>query len=414
MQSLSNTYANNERIILAYKDFGKVILMHPAIGIAIYLMFSGLLFTVDSTSIANTANIAIAGGFNLANYINIQYTSVFVILLMLCHALLLTRFANVDKTTDLSSWDSYSSIVMFTFGLIYAAALAYAAFILGSASFMFLTLVLTTVFSFVGFMMMASKGALLSFSGPIVAAVSLVFLFSQTTQAYVFCSFLVVFLGFITWSSKRIFKTIASEIEMREEAVDLQSQLTTTGAKLNGLVTTDKITGLYTRQFFERQFVIEYRRAKRSSLSLSVIVAEIDHFAEYETSFGTAQTEKTFGAIASLLKSITKRPGEIVAIYNNRAFVFLLPNVVSEEAEKFANIVQKTVLDLEFEHKVSKNPELSLVSLSTGVAELKSTSTLSRDELLEQAEKTLKPAHLTGAMLINPSHWFTFGAKTTT
>lgn len=407
MQSLNNTVANNERIMLAYKDFFKVILMHPALGIAIYLMFSGLMFNIDS------ANSAITSGFNLTNLINIQYTSIFVVLLMLCHALLVTRFSNVDKTTDISSWDGYCSFIMFTFGVIYAAVLSYSAFIIGSASFVFLTLILITVFSLVGFVMVASKGALLLFAAPITISVCLVFVFSQTIEGFVFCLILVAHLALITWSSRRIFKTVSNELAITEEVVDLQSQLTTTGAKLNGLVTTDKITGLYTRQFFERQFVIEYRRAKRSSLSLSVIVAEIDHFAEYETSFGTAQAEKTFGAIASLLKSITKRPGEIVAIYNNRAFVFLLPNVVSEEAEKFANIVQKTVIDLEFEHKFSKNPDLSVVSLSTGVAELKSTSTLTRDELLEQAESTLKPAHLTGAMLINPSHWFTFGAKAT-
>lgn len=405
MQSLINTVANNERIILAYKDFFKVILIHPVMGIATFLMFSGLIFNVE------LINSVIASGFNLTNYINIQYTSVFVILLVLCHALLVTRFFNVDKSTDVSSWDSYCSFIMFTFGVIYSAVFSYSAFVIGPASFLFLTLILITVFSLVGFVMVASKGAMLSFAAPITISVSLVFVFSQAIEGFIFCFFLLAHLAVITWSSRRMFKTVSNELAIIEEAVDLQSQLTTTGAKLNGLVTTDKTTGLYTRQFFERQFVIEYRRAKRSSLSLSVIVAEIDHFAEYETSFGTAQTEKTFSAIASLLKSITKRPGEIVAIYNNRAFVFLLPNVVSEEAEKFANIVQKTVIDLAFEHKLSKNPDLSVVSLSTGVAELKSTSTLSRDELLAQAEKTLKPAHLTGAMLINPSHWFTFGAK---
>ena len=405
MQSLTNTVANNERIILAYKDFFKVILMHPAMGIAIYLMFSGLIFNVD------TANSAVASEFNLSQFINIQYTSVFVVLLMLCHGLLVTRFLNADKSTDVSSWDGYCSFTMFTFGLIYAAVISYSAFMIGSASFLFLSFILLTVFSLVGFVMVASKWALLSFAAPITISVSLVFVFSQAIEGFIFCAFLLAHLGLITWSSRRIFKTVSNELAITEEALDLQSQLTTTGAKLNGLVTTDKITGLYTRQFFERQFVIEYRRAKRSSSSLSVIIAEIDHFAEYETSFGTAQTEKAFSEIASLLKSITKRPGEMVAIYNNRAFVFLLPNVVIGDAEKFANIIQKTVIDLAFPHKLSKNPDLSVVSLSTGVAELKSTSTLTRDELLEQAEKTLKPAHLTGAMLINPSHWFTFGAK---
>lgn len=409
MQSLSNKYANNQRIILAYRDFFKVILLHPAIGIATYLIVSGLMFN------DTTANSAINNDFNFTYNIDIQNTLAFVSLLMLCHALLVTRFLNVEKSKDLSSWERYCSIIMFVFGICYAAVFSYLALMIGPTSFLLLTLILTTTFSLVGFMMVASKGTLLAFAAPIIISVGLVFALSQTMQGYIYCVLLLIHLGFTATASWRMCKVISNELTMRDESKDLQSKLTATEAKLNGLVITDKVSGLYTRQFFERQFVIEYRRAKRStSSSLSVVIAEIDYFAEYETSYGTKQTEKTFSAVANVLRSITKRPGEIVAIYSNKAFVFLLPNVVAEDAEKFAHIVQQKVLDLDFPQKISKIPELSIVSVSVGIAELTDAATLSREDLLKQAEETLRPAHLTGALEDSkPSHWFTFGVKAT-
>lgn len=406
MQSISNKHANNKRIILAYRGFFKAMLVHPVLGIATYLMYSSGMFNFD------TANNPFNSDFNLANSINIQNTVVFVCLLVLCHALLVTRFFNIDKNSELSSWGRYCTISMCVFGLIYAAIFSYLALIIGQPSFLFLTLILTTLFSIVGFIMAASKSALLAFAVPLVLSVGFVFVSSQTIQGYANCAFLVIYLGFAIKASWQMCETITNELAAKEESKEIRSKLTTTEAKLNGLVVTDKITGIYTRQFFERQFVIEYRRAKRASSPLSVIIAEIDYFAEYEVDYGTKQSEKTFSAIANVLKSITKRPGEIVSIYNNKAFVFLLPNVLTEDAEKFANIVQSTVLELAFPHKKSKIPELSIVSLSTGVAELKGSAALCRDDLLKHAESTLKPAHLTGAMDdTNPINWFTFGAK---
>jgi diguanylate cyclase (GGDEF)-like protein len=394
MQTDNNIDANNARINLIYKGYLKAILLHPILGLLVYFLFKDA-FTVNTSFIAQ-----------------IGYAAAFVSLFVLVHALFLVRFKNMDTMSKLPAWERYFAIIMGVFGCCYASIFSYISISLDASIYVTLTLLLCCALSVVNFLFSASRLVYSVFTAPIVLSVSACFALTQTTQAYAVSATLLSFSGIIGFLSYRSFSIVMQGLIAKQETKQLHSKVAILEAKISGLVTTDKATGLNSRAFFDTNFSLEYRRAKRNATNLSVLIAEIDCFAEYEKEHGGPQTAKTYRAVATTLKSITKRAGESVSIYNNRAFVFLLPGVEKEDANKFAKMIQKTTLSLSILNKHSKIPGLQYISVSVGVSEFLSDAVISREDLLEYAEKSLTPAHITGAIDVNkPDHWFTFGNK---
>ncbi len=109
------------------------------------------------------------------------------------------------------------------------------------------------------------------------------------------------------------------------------------------LSVTDPLTGLLNRRALEERFQNELRRAQRYQHPLSAIMADIDHFKNYNDTHGHLAGDAILRQVADLLRT-TVRETDAVARYGGEEFLILLPETSKgaaiEVAEKIRAAVQ--------------------------------------------------------------------------
>ena len=136
--------------------------------------------------------------------------------------------------------------------------------------------------------------------------------------------------------------------------------------QLSRLALLDSLTLIYNRRFFDRQLKREWRRLKRIPAPLSLIMCDVDFFKGYNDTYGHQQGDKCLQQIAQAIRSVLKRPGDILARYGGEEFAIILPQTPHIGAAKVGEAVRKAVKDLQIPHRNSMVD--SVVTLSLGVA----------------------------------------------
>lgn len=105
---------------------------------------------------------------------------------------------------------------------------------------------------------------------------------------------------------------------------------------------TDPVTQLANRRQFEQHFKLEWRRSARTREPLTLLVLGIDQLTDLDLS------EQCLIVLARYLKVVVQRAGDLVARYDDRRFIILLPTTHAEEAaqlaEKFRHEIERKQL----------------------------------------------------------------------
>ncbi|MFT5635708.1 MAG: diguanylate cyclase (GGDEF)-like protein/PAS domain S-box-containing protein [Cognaticolwellia sp.] len=105
------------------------------------------------------------------------------------------------------------------------------------------------------------------------------------------------------------------------------------------LANTDPLTNLYNRRFFTEQAEKEYNRAKRYSLSLTVISIDIDHFKNINDKLGHPAGDQVLIEVAKQLKT-NLRQIDILARIGGEEFSILLPETSATAGMKLAERIR--------------------------------------------------------------------------
>ena len=165
-------------------------------------------------------------------------------------------------------------------------------------------------------------------------------------------------------------------------------------AKLEELSMCDSLTGIQNRRFFEEALEKNYKEMQRESGTLALIMVDIDFFKPYNDNYGHWQGDEALTKVARALKKTIKRPTDVVARYGGEEFVIILKNPDKEGAKKMANSLVEAVRELQLEHKFSSIA--THVTISAGVAFKEKESSLSKEELLKEADEQLYRAKESG------------------
>jgi diguanylate cyclase (GGDEF)-like protein len=185
----------------------------------------------------------------------------------------------------------------------------------------------------------------------------------------------------------KIFNEMVSRLRAgRLELANANETLRQKNRELELLSVTDGLTGLTNHRALMQRLNEEGVRSRRNERAFSVIMADVDHFKQYNDQFGHPEGDQVLKAMASILKDST-RTVDCVARYGGEEFAVVLPETDITGALEVAERIRSRVERTEFPKRK--------ITLSIGVAEFPRDAT-TPGEIVVVADEALYVAKRQG------------------
>jgi len=155
----------------------------------------------------------------------------------------------------------------------------------------------------------------------------------------------------------------------------------------------DQLTGLPNRRGFDNRLEMEWQRAVREGTVISVFFIDVDHFKNYNDSFGHQQGDETLGVVAETIRRSVKRSIDFAARWGGEEFVVLLP---STDAAGALVVAEKVRVEIENVHIPCNDERGRRVTVSIGVSTQAPIPEDNINDLIAKADAALYRAKETG------------------
>jgi len=182
-------------------------------------------------------------------------------------------------------------------------------------------------------------------------------------------------------ASELSFKTtFAAQVGLSIANIRLREALRTQSVR-------DALTGLYNRRYLEETLEREMRRAARAEQSLGILMIDLDHFKNFNDTYGHDAGDVVLRETgASLTKGI--RAEDFVCRFGGEEFVVILPTADPETSRTRAERLRTKMRELTIMYQ---GKSLGMVTISVGVAAFPAHGT-SPKELMAAADAALYEA----------------------
>jgi diguanylate cyclase (GGDEF)-like protein/PAS domain S-box-containing protein len=158
--------------------------------------------------------------------------------------------------------------------------------------------------------------------------------------------------------------------------LELTQNLEMSNRRLSHLASTDELTALKNRRFFLEWLEVQIRLSHRQSSPLSLVMVDIDHFKDYNDSFGHPSGDDLLRVFSEVLTSVARR-SDVVARFGGEEFVAGLPETGRDGGAAFGERIRQAVSSHDWTHRP--------ITVSAGVATFKFDS---RSPLDAQSTRT--------------------------
>ncbi len=166
--------------------------------------------------------------------------------------------------------------------------------------------------------------------------------------------------------------------------------------KTEQLATTDGLTGLYNRRYFDEALRREVQRARRLDYPLTLLFVDIDKFKDFNDRYGHVAGDAALQNVATVLRRAV-REVDMVARYGGEEFTVVMPGCAYDAAERVADKLRVAVEQARFAIRpvnAEKEAEAS-VTVSVGAATYPDTTTSAWD-LVSAADAAMYQAKQAG------------------
>ncbi|AJY39812.1 GGDEF domain-containing protein [Burkholderia humptydooensis] len=126
----------------------------------------------------------------------------------------------------------------------------------------------------------------------------------------------------------------------------------------------DALTMVYNRRYFNEQFEHAFHYARRHHLPIALVMVDVDHFKQYNDTFGHLQGDTCLAAVAAALSSVASRATDFVARYGGEEFAVVLPGTDERGAAAIAEQARQSVERL----RIAADTTPGYVTVSAGYA----------------------------------------------
>lgn len=177
--------------------------------------------------------------------------------------------------------------------------------------------------------------------------------------------------GYLT----RAFSTLVSRLREKESQGELEK-----------LSLTDSLTGLYNRRHLMGTLASEVQRSRRLRRSFTVLLADVDHFKQYNDTHGHLAGDAALVKVAEVFRKTTRQV-DCVARYGGEEFVVMLLECTMATAAIVAERIRS--------HVAQQDLGLGSLTLSIGLAEYPDGGD-TPEELIASADAAMYQAKSSG------------------
>lgn len=179
------------------------------------------------------------------------------------------------------------------------------------------------------------------------------------------------------------FSILAAQFALEMERIILYE-------KVEEMAITDGLTKAFAKRHIMERLTEEFERSQRHNFSLSFLMVDIDHFKNYNDTYGHLVGDVVLRDIVSILKANT-REVDLVGRFGGEEFCVILPETKTQEAQVVA-VRLRAIIE---KHKFRAYDETTNVTVSIGVAVYPSGAK-DKNELVENSDKALYAAKKSG------------------
>lgn len=161
---------------------------------------------------------------------------------------------------------------------------------------------------------------------------------------------------------------LLARLKTGQRILRLEQKLKLANDEIATMANLDALTGIYNRGYLNRQGPLEFARTQRYQRPISLIMADIDHFKEFNDRWGHLMGDRILVEFAARLQNTLRQGMDWLARYGGEEFVIVLPETDVEGALAIAERVRQTVNGTPFEIQ----GERLALSASYGVCDISS------------------------------------------
>ncbi len=135
------------------------------------------------------------------------------------------------------------------------------------------------------------------------------------------------------------------------------------------MVERDGLTGLMNRRALDGYLQRMWQQAQRDSRQLAMLMIDIDHFKQYNDTYGHQAGDAALRAMAQLLQSVTRRPLDIAARYGGEEFVVVLYDMAHGHLQELAERIRQLAEVMTVSETESIQAPSVTISVGAGVIE---------------------------------------------
>ncbi|MGH8781988.1 diguanylate cyclase domain-containing protein [Paraburkholderia sp.] len=154
---------------------------------------------------------------------------------------------------------------------------------------------------------------------------------------------------------------------------------------LEEMALTDALTQTANRRCFDQTLAIEWERAVRDQVPLSLLLIDIDYFKQLNDRYGHPAGDQCLVAVAGALQSMLPR-GNLLARYGGEEFAAIMPAAYADYAQVVADNMLEAVSVLRIRNETSLG---NFVTVSIGIAVSGAPDMQAPHQIVETADRAL-------------------------
>lgn len=188
-------------------------------------------------------------------------------------------------------------------------------------------------------------------------------------------------IGFIYLETDRLFNRFDKKRHELVEALKNILYINLDNYRLITLSTIDRLTGVYTRKYFEIEANKIINESKYEQKSFALLMVDLDNFKQVNDTHGHRIGDEVLSKVADYIKNNVRKT-DIVARYGGEEFIIILKNVEEDQAMKIGEKLRKGIEKL-YIPAIENN-----ITISIGLSMFPKHSHI-KEELIIKADQAL-------------------------